>query len=265
MQRACNARGLSCTLVDLMADRAIAPYAPAASPSAASDRPAHASHATWAVARLAALHRSGRLPSIASQSGFRAFERQPSDVTLLLANDSARTVLSSPINPSGATRRIGAIARSPCESHALWSPVSTSAARGVRRDSGRHFGGDSPQGRPYRDWEVRRRFEIPTARRSRTRHLRVVFAPFAGARVAELSERTEKFGDEHRAFERRDRPRAAAVVARLYRGFTRIPSQRERLTVRTAAAETTRLRPHASRARTTRPTYRMAARSSRAR
>jgi amino acid transporter len=129
MQRACNARGLSCTLVDLGAGerlpharRLLLPLLPTAAlmqrmePSAAS--------------RIAALQRSGQLlldPSAVRVA--RAF-RHGADVTFLLADDASYGFIVA-IDPSDAPRRIGAIVV-PLGRRAIAVPAFTLQARSAR-------------------------------------------------------------------------------------------------------------------------------------
>src|SRR5580698_1432869 len=106
MQRACNARGLSCTLTDLTGERAIhgipllLPLLPS-SPLMRRVQP-------WATARIAALRRSGRLLLDPSSVRVDARYRRAPNVTLLLANDSSYGFIVA-TNPSDAPRHIAPI------------------------------------------------------------------------------------------------------------------------------------------------------------
>jgi hypothetical protein len=139
----------------------------------------------WAVSRIAKLRQAGRLLADPSAVSLRGRERRPPWTTLLLADTGAYGFLVA-INPSGTTRRVGRIAVS-LRGHATTVAPFTIASRGVRVIP---VGISAPwttafavprlgSPPPFRD---------PDGTTVGNAHLRVVFAPFAGARVAELGD-----------------------------------------------------------------------------
>ena len=185
MQRACNARGISCTLVDLLADGGrIAGSQTLLLPLVPSD-PLMRRMQPAAIARLAALHRSGRLAFDASSVPIAASSRKASDVTLLLADDSSYGFIFA-INPSGARRRIAAI-RVRLANRTVAVAGFELAARGARVIPV-GISSASPAGAPVPRLGSPPPFRDPDGTTLANGHLRVVFAPFAGARVAELSD-----------------------------------------------------------------------------
>ena len=185
MQRACNARGLSCTLVDLIADgnRTLGSR-PLLLPLLPSD-PLMGRMQPTAIARLAGLHRSGRLVFDASSVHVSARSGNASDVTLLLANDSSYAFIVA-INPSGARRRIGAV-RVRLANRAVVVAGFVLPARGARVIPV-GISAATPPGAPVPRLGSPPPFRDPDGTSFANGRLRVVFAPFAGARVAELSD-----------------------------------------------------------------------------
>ncbi len=186
LQRACNARGLSCTLVDLAttSDRALRtktlllPLTPTGIGEGRMQR--------WAVARLRDLRKSGRLA--ASMSGIRALARGRAvpNTTLLLADDSSYGFIVA-VNPSGATRRIaiGAVALARRRVKVAAFHVASGGARVVAVGASAvasNLGPAPPRGTPPP-------FADPKGTVIANGEVRVVFAPFAGARIAELDDR----------------------------------------------------------------------------
>ena len=212
MQRDCNARGITCTLVDL---RALSDDSPLLLPVLPSG-PAVGRLEPWAVSRLQDLRQAGRLLADPSAVPVSARERRPPWTTLLLADSGAYAFLVA-VNQGAATRRVGPFAVSLRGRARVIAPF-TIAARSMRvvpvgvSVVGR-IGGTVASGR-----KRRRRFGIPTARRSLTRTCELFSLPSLVPESPSL-ERTRKFGNEHRAFARRDRSRAARVVARLHRAL----------------------------------------------
>jgi hypothetical protein len=184
MQRGCNARGLNCTLVDLAtrSDRSLRPTVlllPEVGQLVHRMQPA-------AIARLRALQKSRALLFDVASVRVRARYARAPNVTLLLADNASYGFIVA-INPSAKTRRIAlgavrlagrSVAVAPFELRAggarvvpigtaaiAAAPLPTPAARGARP--------------PFRD---------PEGTVIANAHLRVVFAPFAGARIAELDD-----------------------------------------------------------------------------
>ena len=141
-----------------------------------------------AVARLRnALRRSGRLASIRRRIRDRTRVPRTPDVTLLLADDSAYGFIVA-INPSGAGARSRPQPRSARSSHGERSgllpcraaerescPVGVNAAGAEARLHRPSLASPPP-------------FSDPDGSRIANAHCSVVFAPFAGARVAELGD-----------------------------------------------------------------------------
>jgi amino acid transporter len=185
LQRSCNSRGLSCTLVDLAAtsDRALQVKAlllPVPPTGIGGGR-----MQTWAVARLSDLRKRGRL--VADLSAIRPFARQRAvpNATLLLANDSSYGFIVA-VNPSRATRRIavGAVAlgRRTVKVPAFY--VAPGGARVVAV-------GATAAGPNRAPWPARGSpppFADPGGTVIANARVRVVFAPFAGARIAALGD-----------------------------------------------------------------------------
>jgi hypothetical protein len=138
-----------------------------------------------AVARLAALRRSGRLIFDASSVPVSAFSKKASDVTLLLADDSSYGFIVA-INPSGARRRIGAM-RVRLANRTVAVAGFALQARGARVIPV-GISAATPVGAPVPRLGSPPPFGDPDGTSLANGRLRVVFAPFAGARVAELSD-----------------------------------------------------------------------------
>ncbi len=184
MQRACNARGLTCTLADLATYRggsaspklllAIVP----SSVAMGRMRPS-------AQAELRSLQASRRLifdpGSIQVVPGFR----KPPDVTVLLADDASYAFIVA-LNPSLVQRRMAGF--NVRLAHRVVRVSSfTLPGRGTRvfpigiRVAAVSSAPEPPPGTPPP-------FADPGGTTLANPTLRIVFAPFAGARVAELSD-----------------------------------------------------------------------------
>lgn len=185
MQRACNAHGLSCTLVDLanVGDAALRSKR-FFLPTLPSTIVEHAMR-PWSATVLQALTKSGELvadPSAVPASN--AFARAP-NVTLLLADDSSYGFVVA-VNPSDVTRRIDAgivnLARRSVRVPAFYvAPRGTRVVPvGVTVAASRGEPAATPGAPPP--------FRDPDGTTLANDHLRVVFAPFAGARIAELDD-----------------------------------------------------------------------------
>ncbi len=179
MQRDCNRRGLTCTLADLRtASNAVSLLLPVLPTGQAVGRVE-----PWAASRVLQLRQAGQLLADPSAVHVAARERRPPWTTLLLADSGAYAFLVA-VNPSDAPRRFGHIVVLLRGRARTIAPFSV-AARGVRvipvgisapattRAPVPRLGSPPPFGDP--DGTL-----ISNA------HLRVVFAPFAGARIAEL-------------------------------------------------------------------------------
>jgi amino acid transporter len=185
MQRACNRHGRNCSLVDLRTQtdaslRSGALLLPLLPSTVVMHR-----MEPWAVARLRTLlaaHRFASSPAdVPRVPGFPRAQ----NVTLLLANDSSYGFIVA-INPSGRRREVGPIrvrlARRTVSVPAFYVlaggarvvPVGVSVA--APSDAPRPSVASLP---PFRD---------PEGTRIANAHLQVVFAPFAGARLAELDD-----------------------------------------------------------------------------
>lgn len=182
MQRACNARGLSCTMVDL-ADEGNRSQ-PLLLPLLPSDPLVHRMRPA-AVAQLRALRQAGRLAFDASSVHVSQRFKKPSDVTLLLADDSSYGFVVA-INPSAARRRIGKLGV------VLSHRTVTLPAFDVQPRAARFIPvgiAPAPSGRtPAPSVGSPPPFGDPDGTSIGNAQLRVVFAPFAGARIAELSD-----------------------------------------------------------------------------
>ncbi|MGP8100125.1 MAG: amino acid permease [Candidatus Cybelea sp.] len=179
MQRDCNARGLTCTLVDL---RTLSSAGPLLLPVLPTGQ-AVGRVETWAVSRLQELREAGRLLADPSAVRVGARERRPPWTTLLLADTGAYAFLVA-VNPSGATRRVGRIALS-LRGRATTIAPFTIASRSVRMIPV-GVSAPPPSGAPAPRLGSPPPFRDPDGTSIANAHLRVVFAPFAGARIAEL-------------------------------------------------------------------------------
>jgi amino acid transporter len=181
MQRDCNARGLTCTLVDLRTLSSAVPLLLPVLPSG----PAIGRIEPWAVSRLQELRQAGRLLADPSALHVGARKRRPAWTTLLLADSGAYGFLVA-VNPSAAPRRVGRIAISLRGRMTAIAPF-TIASRSVRVIP---VGISAPAatGAPVPQLGSPPPFRDPDGTSISNAHLRVVFAPFAGARVAELGD-----------------------------------------------------------------------------
>ncbi|MBV8530907.1 MAG: hypothetical protein JO104_06285, partial [Candidatus Eremiobacteraeota bacterium] len=187
MQRACNARGIGCTLADLsnIGDRSARPLLLPLAPSDALMRrmlPA-------AAARLRALRASGRLVLDLSAVQRSSLSPKTPNVTLLLADDASYGFIVA-INPSASKRHISAItvhlAHRALKVFGFTLPAGSArvvpiSARSVTQSPSLL---DSAQA----DIATPPPFSDPDGTSIANARLRVVFAPFAGARIAELSD-----------------------------------------------------------------------------
>jgi hypothetical protein len=183
-QRACGSRGLTCTLVDLRDPRAeLQRLRTVLFPSLPSSFVARMS--ARGASQLRALRNSGRLvASAASVHPVTGLPHVP-HATLLLADDGSYGFLVA-VNPGDAPRRVAAgsvrlghrmvgIAPFVMPPHG-----SRIVAIGVRRANPPALP-EPPAGTPPP-------FADPGGTTIANAHLRIVFAPFAGARIAELGD-----------------------------------------------------------------------------
>jgi len=185
MQRACNARGLSCTLLDLAtnSDRLLRgkilllPLLPS---TIAMHR-----MQPWAVERLRTLQAAHRLAS--SPAAVRRAKDFPGtqNVTLLLADDSSYGFIVA-INPNVRRREVGLLkvrlAHSTVTVPAFYVPPGGARVVPVG------VSGPAPTEAPRPPVASPPPFRDPDGTRIANAHLQVVFAPFAGARIAELDD-----------------------------------------------------------------------------
>ena len=183
MQRACNARGLNCTLVDLAATGAaqrVGALLLPALPSSLIDR-----MTPHGAAMLRELRRTRRLfNGVASVHASPEYRHVP-NTTLLTADDGAYGFLVA-VNPGDHQRRI------PAEKVGLAQRVVTVAAFDVPAHGARLVGVGvhrrAPPTLPPPPSGTPPPFADPGGTTMASAHLRVVFAPFAGARIAELGD-----------------------------------------------------------------------------
>ena len=191
MQRTCNARGLTCVLADVAGadDTVLRRYRALLLPIVPSSVPT-ARLQPWASRRIAALQRE-RL--VANPGAVRGAAHLGSDTTLLLADDASYAFVVA-VNPSGASRTAGpfrvALANRTVRIGAFGVP-----ARGVRivpvglsrawHARSIAFGGPGGSARTAMP-ATPPPFSVPDGTVMSNGRLRVVFAPFAGARIAEL-------------------------------------------------------------------------------
>jgi amino acid transporter len=185
MQHACSVRGVTCTLVDLAAEserslRSTVLLLPLV-PSEAVVRRMQ----PWAVSMLRTLRNSHRL--LFDASSVREPERhtRSANVTLLLADDSSYGFIVA-LNPGGVIRRVAGgnvrLAR-----RIVTVPAFYVGARDARIvPVGLPISRLPPQSAPTRASPPP--FQDPDGTSIANGHIHVVFAPFAGARIAELSD-----------------------------------------------------------------------------
>lgn len=181
-QRACNSRGLSCTLVDLATTDDRAPPSTMLFPQVPS---LMARMRASSISRLRALHNAGRLFFDASSLPASRRPRIGPNTTVLLAADSSYGFVVA-INPSDSRRRIRAFTIRLAHRRVATAPFTLPArsvrvlpigiAAATRVEAPMPARGTPP---PFRD-------DGGTTMSSAS--LRVVFAPFAGARIAELGD-----------------------------------------------------------------------------
>ncbi len=184
MQRACNARAMTCVLVDLRyaGENELQRYPALLLPIVPSAN-AIARMEPWARARLAQLRQSGRLLSDASLLGSRALTPPAPDTTLLLADDKSYGFIDA-VNPSDLARTIGPFrvaladrnvsvpAASLSPRSTVWIPVGVSAP--------------APNPAPVATAAGLPPFADRSATVLGNELLRVAFDRNAGARIAEL-------------------------------------------------------------------------------
>ncbi|HZV77057.1 MAG TPA: amino acid permease [Candidatus Babeliales bacterium] len=184
MQRDCNARGLTCTLTDLSTESSnrepralLFPIAPSLINSVEP----------WAASRLRALRKAGRLFYTLSSVHASAGHALPPNATLLLADDSSFGFVVA-INPRNEVRRITPLhvrlANRVVALHGF--TLAPRSARVLPVGIAPTVPNSLPQPQlasppPFRD---------PDGTPIANAHMRVVFAPFAGARIAELGNGT---------------------------------------------------------------------------
>ncbi|MBV9717787.1 MAG: amino acid permease [Candidatus Eremiobacteraeota bacterium] len=183
-QRACNARGLTCTLVDLAdEDRALrtAPHLLPLVLSTALERRMSPS----GLRKLRALQRARRLFFVAAAVPVARHELKPANVSVLLADDGSYGFVVA-INPNGAARRVASVVV-PLGRGPVVVPAFSVPARGARVIPVGAVAA-APSVRPAVVLAGAPPFDDPDGTVIANSHLRIVFAPFAGARIAEFSE-----------------------------------------------------------------------------
>jgi amino acid transporter len=182
LQRACNARGLSCTMVDVA--NGVPRQMPLLLPIDQHGRLAHRMRPA-SFALLQRLRLSGTLISGPSRVRVPARFAHAPNVTFLLANDGSYA-FEVAINPSDVRRRIGAfdvrLARRVARvASFVLSPRSARIVPiGIWAPIARQLPAPAPGAPPP--------FADPDATVIANAHLHVAFVPFAGARIAELSD-----------------------------------------------------------------------------
>jgi amino acid transporter len=186
MQRACTARGLTCVLIDLAAtnERALRRYRAIFLPVLPTTIETSRLE-PWARTRLVELQKSGQLVADPSDVSLPAVNRVPPNATLLLAADSSFGFIVA-INPSSARRRmtIGSIRLAGRSVYVPSFYLPSGSARIV--PVGIHLAGEVRE--PTPSLGTPPQFADPGGTVLANSRLRVVFAPFAGARIAELSD-----------------------------------------------------------------------------
>ncbi len=185
MQRACNGRGLNCTLVDLRAQAESSPRSGVLLLPVLPSTIAMPGLQPGAVARLRTLMAAHRLASSPADVPRAPGVPRARNVTLLLANDSSYGFIVA-INPSGRRSEVGLIrvrlARRTVSVPAFYVPaggarvVPVGVSAPAPSEAPRPSVASAP---PFRD---------PEGSRIANAHLQIVFAPFAGARIAEFDD-----------------------------------------------------------------------------
>lgn len=184
MQQACNARALTCTFVDLAAAPVRALHSGTfLLPSLSPRLPQHM--LPERASMLRDLQRAGRL--LSNVSLVRQSSRFPHvrDSTLLLADDGSYGFLVA-VNPGDTARRVaaGSVRLAGRSVNVGVFTVPSRGARivpiGMERAAPVPLPAPSPGAPPQ--------FADPDGTAIGNGHLRVVFAPFAGARIAEFSD-----------------------------------------------------------------------------
>lgn len=183
--RACNARGISCTLVDLGAAgngalrtrSVILPVLPSG--------PVTQRLLPWAAARLEALRRAGRLVADPAAVAVPARHRRDPNTTLLLADDGSYAFVVA-VNPGDTSQRVHPmivrLAHRSVRVGAFWMRPRTTRIVPVGVSA------PAPRAAPFPRFATPPPFSDPSGTTIANSHLRMVFAPFAGARVAELGD-----------------------------------------------------------------------------
>ncbi len=185
MQRACNARGLNCPLVDLVAQNQRSPATmPLLLPLPLSAGPMPRVTRA-AAAELRALRAAGRLYVSASAVPLSTRYRRQANVTLLLADDSSYAFIAA-INPSDERRRVAVGTVYLAGRSVAVAPFDLAARSGRILPVGVSAAAPSADPAPPRATPPPFRDADGTV--IANAHLRVVFAPFAGARIAELDD-----------------------------------------------------------------------------
>ncbi|MGB6522198.1 MAG: amino acid permease [Candidatus Cybelea sp.] len=182
MQRSCNARGLTCTLADVAngtASSATVLLLPLSPSSALMQRVSKNG-----AERLAQLRAGLRLAL--DPASVRTSIRKAANVTILRANDSSFGFLVA-TNPGTASRHFNAI-RVPLFRRSATVAAITLAGGGVRVEP-LDVSAPPISHPPLPSAGTPPPFADPDGTTIANAHLRVVFAPFAGARIAELGDR----------------------------------------------------------------------------
>ncbi len=183
-QRECNARGIACTLIDLgYIDRLTLQQHPALLLPMVLSPKLRSKLEPWARERLAELRSDGRLRRDASSVKFEGSTRMVPDSTLLVADDGSYGFVDA-LNPSGSARTVG-----PFRVGLRHGSVTLAAVRLAGHSArlipvGVHVPEAPAYPQPSRGDPPP--FVDGSAKVLRTQHLRVAFAPQAGARISEL-------------------------------------------------------------------------------
>ncbi len=183
MQRTCNGRGLSCTLIDLATidERAASSMTLLFPPIPSLMGRMRGS----SLSRLHALRKAGRLFFDLSSLPAVTRRKLATNTTLLLADDASYGFLVA-TNPSGSRRRVGAFSI-PLAHRKITTQPFNLPARDVRVVPIAVAVIPTPQA-PAPPRGTPPPFRDPDGTTMSNQNLRVVFAPFAGARIAEFGQ-----------------------------------------------------------------------------